>query len=665
MKRFTSILFLLLLPLCIATSRAQDSAIAGTYNGSLELQHLTGDIASESDQTLTVTETAEGKINVTFPSINVLGQFASGSFTVEDVTVTPEGDGSYSLGKEQFIIEISTGTMTSSYGYSSLSGTIFANGEAEVIVKVAQNPTMTATTATFYGDIPDMATPVSGAYNGGIELTHLTGAGTPLEDQYVVVKKSTSNTVNVTFPSISILGRTESGTITVTGVGVTAGENGSYTLSKNPFTINVNGGMMSSSYPNSILSGTVSAEGEIKLTVEVIQNPALGALTTAVFTGKPADNSVFVWGTAEWSIEDNRTFDSIEEFETAGLTLTYPNPTGYNLTFLNILAADCEVYVDGNAEAEKASFSGQAGTILTTKYGFAEGHDYKIKVISAVLAQANLATRKTDTLSINNDSYTLSFRINGPELQKTIEVEAKMSLDIIDQNETPTVSEVNVAEITAALGINDISEADMHALNPDGSYNDHMDYYDFWHAANGEFTNYNGGYDTYAGHNAYPAVYCIKINEAADSVTYFFYDSWKEYDPNESGSIPGIGADTENGSGSQSVVRATPTTSYNSIIWDWDNGDGTTTQYKRSYRVDVDNDYKASFIFVANRKSVTVNATLHFVEGKVTGIENAKATTASGETEYYTIDGVRLSTPQKGINIVREADGRTHKILVK
>ena len=32
---------------------------------------------------------------------------------------------------------------------------------------------------------------------------------------------------------------------------------------------------------------------------------------------------------------------------------------------------------------------------------------------------------------------------------------------------------------------------------------------------------------------------------------------------------------------------------------------------------------------------------------------------------YYTIDGLRLSSPQKGINIVKMKDGKTKRIIIK
>ena len=123
--------------------------------------------------------------------------------------------------------------------------------------------------------------------------------------------------------------------------------------------------------------------------------------------------------------------------------------------------------------------------------------------------------------------------------------------------------------------------------------------------ADGEYTLWGGGYNTYAGHNAYPAVYCIKITPQADSIYYFFYDYWKLYDPNDPGEQGGSGI-------VQSRNRA-PETSYHTILWDWDNGDGTTTTYTRFYRCDEGKDYKASFAVVANKRMVRIDATLHFV----------------------------------------------------
>lgn len=672
MKRFTSFLTMLLLSAWMMAGFAQ-TAIVGTYGGDLESKHIDGSFSSIPDQQLTIYTGENGSIGMTFPSVDALGKFATGEITIEDINVTEQENGSYAISKENFTISFSLGAMTTSYNYCTLSGTITATGEAEVTLSLIQNPNMGAsTTASFYGGVPDVASPIVAAYGGELNIKQMTGTEETIADQMVVISKETFSTVNLKVPSISILGRSQTGNFTIEGVNVTAQEDGSYLLSKNPFTINAQiPGGMSTSYPNCALTGNVSANGDVQMTIEVKQNPNLPALTTVAFTGKPLDSSTFVWGQATWNTADDITYKSIKEFEDAALTLSYPNPTGYNLTFLNIVAVDCQIYIDNEETPVEYKASAQASTNVPISYNFAEGHTYKIVTTNAFLAQANLATRVTDTLSVSNDSYAISFSIDGPELQKTIEVEGNMSLSIINQNDPLTASVLDVEDIKSALGISDISEAAIHALNDNGSYNDHMDYYDFWHDANGGFTNYNGGYDTYNGHNAYPAVYCIKINEAADSITYFFYDYWRVYDPDEEETVPG----TNSGSDTQRIKRSTPpTTSFNSVIWDWENEDGTTTQYKRNYRVNEGEDYKADFLIVANRKSVLIHATLHFLSqedyDKVTGIKENVADgnisgAGSGKEEYYLLNGTRTNGLQKGINIVRKADGRVQKVIVK
>ncbi|MBR1448844.1 MAG: hypothetical protein IJ588_08900 [Prevotella sp.] len=315
------------------------------------------------------------------------------------------------------------------------------------------------------------------------------------------------------------------------------------------------------------------------------------------------------WGTASWNIEDGTVYDGIADFnEKGGLVLTYTNPAEFYLTFLNIIAVSYDLYVDDATEATKQVTTGQGGTAVPFKYDFVEGHKYKIVTTGAVLVQANLATYSTDTLSENTtDSYSISFTIKGPELVKTIEVEGYQSLSITDQNEQLTYSLLDTEGIKQALGVSDISEAAAYGLNLNGSYNvHHADYYDGWRDADGEYTSYNGGWDQYNGRNAYAPVYSIKLTEGVDSILYYFYDYWRVYDPEEGGETGGSGVTTT------SRLQA-PDTHYNSVIWEYDNGDGTTTQYTRNYRVDEGQDYKASFAIVANKKYVIINATLHFL----------------------------------------------------
>ena len=59
------------------------------------------------------------------------------------------------------------------------------------------------------------------------------------------------------------------------------------------------------------------------------------------------------------------------------------------------------------------------------------------------------------------------------------------------------------------------------------------------------------------------------------------------------------------------------------------------------------------------------DATLKVVEPVVDGISTINAETANGEAQFFTVDGVKLNKLQKGLNIVRTADGKVKKVLVK
>lgn len=59
------------------------------------------------------------------------------------------------------------------------------------------------------------------------------------------------------------------------------------------------------------------------------------------------------------------------------------------------------------------------------------------------------------------------------------------------------------------------------------------------------------------------------------------------------------------------------------------------------------------------------DATLKVVEPVVDGISTINAEAANGEAQLFTVDGVKLSKLQKGLNIVRSADGKVKKVLVK
>lgn len=375
------------------------------------------------------------------------------------------------------------------------------------------------------------------------------------------------------------------------------------------------------------------------------------------------------WGTAKWNIEDGASYEGIADFNAkGGLVLSYPNPTDFYLTFLNIIAVTYDVQVDDATEVIQYTSTAQAGTDVAMTYPFIEGHTYHIRTTSAVLAQANLATYQTDTLSVSTDSYSISFSIDGPKFVKAFDVEATMSLAITDQNTIPTISKVDTTAIKNELGISSLSEAEVYALNPDGSYIGyewHADVFDGWRDADGDYTNWGGGYDQYHGRNAFLAVYSIKLNATADSVSYYFYDRWSDYVEKTDSVVGGSGVE-----GTEVKAKA-PVTNNQTIVWELEDEDGTIYKYNRNYRCEEGKDYKASFVYIANKKLVRLNATLHFVsqedyDGYIQSVEDVAAPAIAPATEgIYSLSGVRLNSLQKGINIVKSADGSTRKVLVK
>ena len=396
-------------------------------------------------------------------------------------------------------------------------------------------------------------------------------------------------------------------------------------------------------------------------------------VTLLSLTTQAAD---FQWGTAAWNIQDGKVYEDISDLKQEGIVLTFTNPANYSVSFFQLLAVNYDLFVDDQTEPIKAGASSEPGKGLVVEfdYDFVEGHRYKIVTTESRLMQANLATRQTDTLSTNTDSYTISFSIKGPELVKTIEVEGTMALTITNQEATPTYSELDTEAIKSALGISEMSEAKAYGLNLNGSYNRALtspdfgyDVFDGWRDADGEYTVYaggaGGGIYNLLGHNPYPAVYCIKITEALDAIYYYFYDYWKEYDPNAPDSGGGI---------ISMAPRRAPDTHYHNMIWDWEwtdeEGNPQVTQYTRYWRCDEGEDYKASYAIIANKKMVRINATLHFVSQeeyeKLMGMNSVKLS-GKGETAVYGIDGRRRQSLTRGLNVLRQADGTATKVLVK
>ena len=91
--------------------------------------------------------------------------------------------------------------------------------------------------------------------------------------------------------------------------------------------------------------------------------------------------------------------------------------------------------------------------------------------------------------------------------------------------------------------------------------------------------------------------------------------------------------------------------------------------YRIRFKVDWDNidagGSVASGNHILNNGGGIYDATLEVVEPVVDGISTINAEVANGEAQLFTVDGVQLSKLQKGLNIVRTADGKVKKVLVK
>ena len=60
-----------------------------------------------------------------------------------------------------------------------------------------------------------------------------------------------------------------------------------------------------------------------------------------------------------------------------------------------------------------------------------------------------------------------------------------------------------------------------------------------------------------------------------------------------------------------------------------------------------------------------VNSCLTPLNKAVNGIEEVRSSTFDGHAVYYNIGGIRLTAPQKGVNIVKYPDGKTKKVTIR
>ena len=95
----------------------------------------------------------------------------------------------------------------------------------------------------------------------------------------------------------------------------------------------------------------------------------------------------------------------------------------------------------------------------------------------------------------------------------------------------------------------------------------------------------------------------------------------------------------------------------------------TPGTYRIRFKVDWDNidagGSVASGNYILNNGGGIYDATFEVVEPVTDGISTINAEVANGEAQLFTVDGVQLSKLQKGLNIVRSADGKVKKVLVK
>ena len=91
--------------------------------------------------------------------------------------------------------------------------------------------------------------------------------------------------------------------------------------------------------------------------------------------------------------------------------------------------------------------------------------------------------------------------------------------------------------------------------------------------------------------------------------------------------------------------------------------------YRIRFKVDWDNiDAGGSVLstnHILNNGGGIYDATLEVVAPVVDGISTIEAEVANGEAQLFTVDGVQIAKLQKGLNIVRTADGKVKKVLVK
>jgi hypothetical protein len=85
---------------------------------------------------------------------------------------------------------------------------------------------------------------------------------------------------------------------------------------------------------------------------------------------------------------------------------------------------------------------------------------------------------------------------------------------------------------------------------------------------------------------------------------------------------------------------------------------------KATLKAAIDKDKVYAVVLVVDDATGEIlNAAKTKVVGEETGIKATHIQSAADS--FYTIDGRRLTAPQRGVNIVRNADGSTRKVVVE
>lgn len=249
----------------------QAKAIAGIYKGySIGESRMFTDYLMGSDASATITANEDGTVNLVYKS-------GSGDFTLNNLTVSSKsfkGEGEVALAMG--------GSSENRYEYT-LEGSI--NDSKVLTLKVNVPVPMGGIDIEFIqGETPLGYLVASNyQYDADLSLSVNNNSFGSTQECNAVIKRAAENTVDITlngFDKLSGGGAMTLGNFTISGVNVTAGENGSYSLDLGEFESQA--GEMA--ITGTSLQGTVAADGKASITV-IFKPGSMPLNITAAFTG--------------------------------------------------------------------------------------------------------------------------------------------------------------------------------------------------------------------------------------------------------------------------------------------------------------------------------------------------------------------------------------------